>query len=86
MDIRDELARVRDEANRAEFAIRREEQRMTEVERALEREMQAFEADELETERRIDAWRRREHWGHQPERPSAWNTSRRADKTSFDHG
>jgi hypothetical protein len=73
---RDEQARRHDEENRAEFAIRRQEKEMESVERALERELKAFEADEEKTKRRIsDQWRS-EHWGREPEHPPAWEKSR----------
>ncbi len=68
---------MHDEENRAEFAIRHEEERMAEVERALERELKEFEKDEEQTKRRImDQWRR-EHWGREPEHPPTWEKRER---------
>lgn len=64
---------LRDEANRQEFAIRRLEEAMAAEERELEHEMHLFEEDEEATKRRIAAEWRREHWGHEPERPPRWD-------------
>ncbi len=53
---------------------------MESVERALERELKAFEADEEETKRRIAAQWRSEHWGHEPEHPPAWEKSKESGR------
>lgn len=41
-------------------------------EREMERAMRAFEEDADQAKRYIEAEWRREHWGHEPERPPAW--------------
>jgi hypothetical protein len=41
-------------------------------EREMERAMRAFEDDADQAKRYIKAELRREHWGHEPERPPAW--------------
>ncbi len=64
---------LRDEANREEFAIRRLEDVMAAEERELEHEMHLFEEDEDATKRSIAAEWRKEHWGHEPERPPPWD-------------
>ena len=69
---REQRARLHDEENRSQFAIRREERKMEAVEEARERELKAFERDEEETKARISAEWRREHWGRIPERPPSW--------------
>jgi hypothetical protein len=69
---RDELAHLRDEENRDEFAIRRGERRLAAEEQELERELKAFGEVEEETKRRIEAEWRTEHQGHEPERPPSW--------------
>jgi hypothetical protein len=69
---RDRLARLRDEQHRLEFAVLKEAREMDAVERALERRLKQFEHDELETKRSIEAEWRREHQGHEPERPPRW--------------
>ncbi len=58
----DEIARLHDEENRAQFAINKKEHEMEAVERAMERELKAFEEDERAAVRRIDEERRREHF------------------------
>ncbi len=72
MDERDELARLQDEENRDEFAIRKAEQRMASEEQEMEREMKDFEEEEERSERQIEEELRQEHWGHEPERRPAW--------------
>ena len=69
---RDDIARLHDEENRAEFAIRRTELEMEAEEREMNRAMRAFEQDADQAKRFIKAEWRREHWGHEPERPPAW--------------
>jgi hypothetical protein len=55
----DTLARLHDQARRADVDVRRKEHEMEEVEHVLERLLHDFEADEREMEQRIDsAWRR----------------------------
>jgi hypothetical protein len=41
-------------------------------EREMERAMRAFEEDADQAKRYIEAEWRREHWGHEPERPPSW--------------
>jgi hypothetical protein len=67
-----DLARLRDEEARSQLAIRRELSAMAAEEREMERAMEAFEEDADQTKRFIKAEWRREHWGHDPERPPAW--------------
>jgi hypothetical protein len=68
----EERARLRDEENQAEFAIRREEASMAAAERELQRQLDSFDDDEERTKREIEAEWRREHSGRDPERPPAW--------------
>ena len=63
---------LRDEADRERFALRREEAEAEREERDLERELEDFEAREAQTKKRIEDEWRREHFGHDPERPPAW--------------
>ena len=72
MNESEELARLHDEEHRDEFALRRAERRMAAQERELEREMEVLEQDEERAERDIEDELRREHMGHDPERPPAW--------------
>ncbi len=72
MTERDEQAKLHDEENRAEFAIRREEAAMADDERRLEREMEDYDKREEEAKRHIEAELRKEHWGHEPERRPSW--------------
>ena len=72
MDERDERAHLRDAENRERFAIRRAEDGIAREQRQLEREMDEFEEDERRSERQIEDEWRREHWGHEPERPPVW--------------
>ncbi|MGZ6670203.1 MAG: hypothetical protein ACXVH3_36715 [Solirubrobacteraceae bacterium] len=76
---RDELAHLRDEENRAEFATRRAQARLAAEERELEHEMTDFEHAEEEAKKEIEGEWRREHQGHEPERPPAWRANRPAD-------
>jgi uncharacterized protein involved in exopolysaccharide biosynthesis len=73
----DDMSRLRDEANREEFAIRRLLRDMTADEHRLEREMQTFEEDEQAAEKTIENDWRAVHWGKAPERPSAWRPAPR---------
>ena len=68
-------ARVRDDANRQQLAIRRLLRDMTTNERRLERAMLAFEANEHDTVNAIESNSRAEHWGKEPERPWAWRAA-----------
>ena len=70
---REDIARRHDEERRAQAAIRRTLSAMAAEEREMERAMQAFEEDADQAKRFIAAEWRREHWGHEPERPPAWN-------------
>ncbi len=68
----EERARLRDEENQAEFAIRRGEASMAAAERELQRQLDSFDDDQERTKREIEAEWRREHSGRDPERPPAW--------------
>jgi hypothetical protein len=72
MDERDEVDRSRAEEVGDELAIRKEERRMAREERDLEREGKEFEDAEERAEKQIEEELRREHWGHEPERPPVW--------------
>jgi len=72
MPEREDRARLHDEDVRARFAIRRGLTAMAAEEREMERAMKAFEDDADQAKRYIEAEWRREHWGHEPERPPAW--------------
>jgi hypothetical protein len=72
MDERDEMDRARAEEVGEELAIRKEERGMAREERDLEREMKEFEDAEESAEKQIEEELRREHWGHEPERPPVW--------------
>jgi hypothetical protein len=78
MDERDDHARLRADEIREELAIGEEERRMAREEREMEREIEAFDDAEHGTEQQIEQEWRREHWGHAPERPPAWQNA--ADK------
>jgi hypothetical protein len=72
MDERDEMDRSRAEELGEELAIRKEERRMAREERDLEREGKEFQEAEERAEKQIENELRREHWGHEPERPPVW--------------
>jgi hypothetical protein len=72
---RNDKARWHDEQTRAKFAIRRLELEMEAEEREMERAMRTFEEDADQAKRLIKAEWRRERWGHEPERPPAWEAS-----------
>jgi len=72
MTERDEQAKLHDEENRAEFAIRREEADIAAEERELKRRMEEFEKAEEHAKRSIEDELRKEHWGHEPERRPSW--------------
>jgi hypothetical protein len=61
-----------DEAIRATRAIRWRLKAMAAEEREMERAMKAFEEDADQAKRFIKAEWRKEHWGHDPEHPPAW--------------
>ncbi|MFX7825275.1 hypothetical protein ABTK20_23010, partial [Acinetobacter baumannii] len=69
-----EMARLRDEEHRLEFDVHKRAREMDSVERILERRLKEFEHDEAETKRSIEAEWRREHAGHEPERPPRWRS------------
>jgi hypothetical protein len=70
----EDTARLHDEEIRARFAIRRGLIAMQAEEWEMEAAMKAFEEDADQAKRYIKAEWRREHWGHEPERPPAWET------------
>lgn len=72
MDERDEIDRSRAEEVGDELAIGKEERRMDREARDLEREMKQFEDAEEHAEAQIEEELRREHSGHEPERPPVW--------------
>jgi hypothetical protein len=59
------------------LAIRRGLSAMAAEEREMERAMRAFEEDADQAKRFIEAEWRKEHWGHDPERPPAWEVTER---------
>jgi len=69
---REDTARLRYEEIRGQLAIRRRLDAMAAEEREMERAMRAFEEDADQAKRFISAECRRERWGHDPERPLAW--------------
>lgn len=75
MDERENLARMRVEEIRAEFAMRADERQMSREEQQMEDEIRQLETSEKGVEREIEQEWRREHWGHEPERPPAWKTA-----------
>ena len=60
---------------RQELAVHREEREMEREERQLEHKLEDFERSEERAKRQIEDEWRREHWGHDPERPPAWRTA-----------
>lgn len=79
MSAREDIARLRDEESRAQSAMRRRLSAMAEEEREMERAIRAFEKDADQAKRFIkDEWRK-EHWGHDPERPPAWEVTDESD-------
>lgn len=69
---RAETTNARGEEIRARFAIQNRLNAMAAEEREMERAMKAFEEDADQAKRYIKAEWRREQWGHDPERPPAW--------------
>ena len=74
MSEREDKARLHHEENRARAAIRNRLNAMAEEEREMELAMKAFEEDADQAKRYIKAEWRREHWGHEPERPPPWES------------
>jgi hypothetical protein len=62
----------RDAVNRERFALRRMMRESRVGERALERALVAFTADQEDAKRTIERYWRVEHWGMDLERPPAW--------------
>jgi hypothetical protein len=71
----DDLVLLRAEEIGGELAIRKQERRMVREQREMERDVKALEEAEVRAEREIEAEWRREHWGHEPERHPAWQTT-----------
>jgi len=67
-----DIVKARGEEIRARFAIQNRLNAMAAEEREMERAMKAFEEDADQAKRFIKAEWRREQWGHDPERPPAW--------------
>ena len=80
MTERDEQAKLHDQENRADFAIRREEAAMDVEARRLEQQMKEFEQEEAQAKRDIEAELRKEHWGHDPERRLSWEEQSQDDQ------
>jgi hypothetical protein len=74
MQGREDTARFHAEQLRARFAIRGRLVAMENEEREMARAMKAFEEDADQAKRFIKAEWRREHWGHEPERPPPWES------------
>ena len=72
MTERENVPVPRDDAYRAARAIRWRLNAMAAEEREMERAMKAFEEDADQAKRFIKAEWRKEHWGHDPEHPPAW--------------
>jgi hypothetical protein len=72
MDEQQTLLRLRVEELRYEAAVHDEERRIAREERKMEGEMRQLENAEKAVESEIEQESRREHWGHEPERPLAW--------------
>jgi hypothetical protein len=72
MDERDNLDRLRASEVGEELAIGKAQRNMAHQERELEREMRELEDAEEGAEKEIEEELRREHWGHDPERPLHW--------------
>jgi hypothetical protein len=72
MNERDKQDRSRGNQVSEELAIAKAERHMAHEERELEREMREFEDAEEAAEKEIEEELRREHWGHEPERPLRW--------------
>jgi hypothetical protein len=68
----DELKRLRLQEARDYAAMLRSERSMRDQLRRMERDLERFEHDLADTERKEEANLRRQHWGRDPERPEAW--------------
>jgi hypothetical protein len=66
------LWQLRDEEDRARYALRRAERRMAREERRLVGELQAFDEGEARAEESIERQWRGEHYGREPDRAPAW--------------
>lgn len=75
MDERAEIDRLRAERVADELAILKQQRRMTRAERELERDEQELANAEERAKADIEEELRREHLGHESERPPAWPTS-----------
>jgi hypothetical protein len=64
-----ELDRLRDEENRGEFAVRREERKLEAEERKLELGLDALRSEEERTAGELAAGYRRQHWHKGPPPP-----------------
>jgi hypothetical protein len=67
-----EESKLHDEADRERFAVRNAEVESEASLREMERRLADFEDRETQTKKRIEDEWRREHFGHDPERPPAW--------------
>jgi len=72
MNERDKLDRLRGNEVSEELTIGKEERHMAHEERELERDMTELEDAEEDAEKEIEQELRRQHWGHEPERPLRW--------------
>ena len=70
----EDIARLRAEEIHDRLEIRKTLSAMEAEEAEMERAMKAFEEDADQAKRLIAAERRKEHWGHDPERPLAWES------------
>jgi hypothetical protein len=75
MDDPSERDRLRAEEIADELAIRKAQRRLAREEREMERTLDELEHAEANTERGAEQEWRREHWGHEPERPPEWPDS-----------
>lgn len=73
-----ELAQLRDQEDREQFAIHWEEQAMEAEARALEHGLDELRAGVNRAEHAIEDEWRTEHWGREPDRPAAWGTAVRS--------
>ncbi len=76
MDERDK-DRLRGAEVGEELAIGKQERRLADEERELAREMKELEQADDGVQKNIRDELRREHWGHDPERPVRWPDQRR---------
>jgi hypothetical protein len=76
MDKRDKRDGLRGTEVGEELAIGKQERHMADEERELARELRELENAEEHAEKEIGEELRREHWGHQPERPLRWPSQR----------